>query len=207
MSASLRGGITLTKLIDVGRTIGYVGSVSLSVLEIDRLLSELEQQYQRDKETLLRMRDFAFRHQGVGAPPPSEVWPISGRLTPTRSGIKTDRHIIREFLAGWSGKFTIPDLIAAAERAGKTERALLDPNIWSSTIYWLCQNGLVAVVTPREGKTHGVYRVSVSPQEMLAPKRRPRVNEFPLEKIVAEAIQKIDLLRFGRKELTEFLHR
>lgn len=168
---------------------------------------KLADEHQRDRDALERVKALAGRPGvGSGLPVPQPLqMPLSGRLGPTRSGKKTDRQIIREFLSERTGNYTIADLISAAERGGRKEAAAIDKNVWSSTIYWLVKNGLVAVVEERRGNLPGTYKVAVSRDEMIAPKRKPKKNEFPLQSLVFEGIQRITTKRFGRKELTEFI--
>jgi hypothetical protein len=125
----------------------------------------------------------------------------NGRIRPTREGKKTNRQTIREFLAGWTGDFTIPELIAAARRHEDAEAANISQNVWSSTIFWLCQNRFLEVVKPREGNKPGTYRVIVGRTEMVAPKRRENKHQAPVQGAVLEAIKTFPMPRFSKNDL------
>ena len=180
--------------------------MGLPVQEIDRMLLDLEQQYQRDKETLLRMKEFASRQQGTGRLELAAPVIAMGRIAPTRSGKKTDRQIIREFLAGWTGSFTVPDLIAATDRAGNKEAAEIPQDVWTSTLFWLCQNGLAKVVEPRKGNKPGTYQICVSREELISPRRRQHERGFSVQDIVIKALSAYPKETFAKRELIEFVH-
>src|ERR1035437_6922638 len=64
------------------------------------------------------------------APIESDWTPMSGKIPPIRGGVKTDRQIIREFLAGWTGEFSIQQLVDAAQRHPDSPEAKFDKNFW-----------------------------------------------------------------------------
>ena len=183
----------------------------LSIDEIDRELADLEKRYQQDREDLLRARAYALRsaispQTPSVAPMAASTWtPMSGKIPPIRSGIKTDRQIIREFLAGWTGTFTIKQLIAAAQRHEGSPASKFDQNLWASTIFWLCRNRFVEVVKPREGNKAGKYRVIVSPSELVTPRRRKNSNQSPIQDAVLEAIKHVSTLRFTKNDIIKLV--
>lgn len=187
--------------------------MSLTVSSIEALLVELEENYKRERDALIQARDSLLTAEGIAArfkeirpsPAPQNTGDVAGRLSPTRSGKKTDRAAIREFLAGWSGSFTVDDLRAAAARAANKEVADISKMVWTSTLFWLCQNGLVQVVQPRQGNKPGTYRVAVSRDEILSPKRRQRQGGFSPQALVFEALKSFPMNKFGKKELVEFV--
>jgi hypothetical protein len=177
----------------------------LSVEAIDRELAELERQFKQDRDALLAMRAYALRK--AGQPAPVSDWsPMSGKIPPTRGGEKTDRQIIREFLAGWTGEFTIQQLMDAAQRHPETREASFDKNLWAATIFWLCRNRFLEVVKPREGNKGGTYRVIVSRTELVSPKRRKNTNQDPLQNTVIEAIANLKTARFVKNDVIKLVH-
>jgi hypothetical protein len=180
----------------------------LNVEAIDRELAELERRFQQDREDLLRARAYALRNttqtQPIQIAPQASDWtPMSGKIPPTRSGVKTDRQIIREFLAGWTGDFTIQQLMDAAQRHEGSPASSFNKNLWAATIFWLCQNRFVEVVKPREGNKPGTYRVIVSRTDLVSPKRLKPKRANPLQDIVIETIKELPMQRFKRNDLIE----
>jgi hypothetical protein len=182
----------------------------LSLEQIDRELAELEKRYKQDRDDLLRMRAYVLRHSApeqpvLLTPPPSDWTPMSGKIPPTRSGVRTDRQIIREFLAGWTGDFTIQQLMDAAQRHEGSPAAAFDKNLWSATIFWLCQNRFLDVVKPRQGNKPGTYRIIVSRAELVAPKRRKNKSQSPLQNAVIEAIKMVDKDKFTKNDVVKIV--
>ena len=182
--------------------------MNLTVEAIDLELAALEKRFQQDREDLLRARAYALRNSTSQQPirpalPISDWTPMSGKIPPIRGGVKTDRQIIREFLAGWTGEFTIRQLMDAAQRHEGSPAAAFDKNLWASTLFWLCRNRFVEVVKPRAGNKPGTYRVIVSREDMVSPKRQKTKRVNPLQDIVIEAIKELPIQRFNRNDLIE----
>jgi len=180
--------------------------VNLTVEAIDRELAELEKRFQQDRDDLLRARAYALRQS---TPPPpiqtnpvvSDWTPMSGKIPPIRGGVKTDRQIIREFLAGWTGEFSIQQLVDAAQRHPDSPEAKFDKNLWASTIFWLCRNRFVEVIKPRAGNKPGTYRVIVSRTDLISPRRRKVKWVNPLQDIVIEVIKNLQMQRFVKTDV------
>jgi hypothetical protein len=188
--------------------ISLLCKMNLSVEAIDRELAELEKRFQQDRDDLLRARAYALRNSTASQPiqtaPLVSDWTImSGKIPPTRSGVKTDRQIIREFLAGWTGEFTIQQLMDAAKRHEGSPAAAFDKNLWASTIFWLCRNRFLDVVKPRAGNKGGTYRVIVSRTDMVSPKRRKTNRVNPLQDIVIESIKNLTMPRFNKNDVID----
>ena len=180
--------------------------MNLTVEAIDRELAELEKRFQQDRDDLLRARAYALRNSGAAQPVQPDLivstWtPMSGKIPPIRGGVKTDRQIIREFLAGWTGEFTVKQLIAAAQRHPESPESKFDKNLWASTIFWLCRNRFVEVVKPRMGNKPGTYRVIVSRTDMVSPMRRKQTRVNPLQDIVIDAIKNLKMQRFVKTDV------
>jgi len=191
--------------------------LKLTIQEIDAELEALEKgfekskaQYDHDRETLLRMKEFALRHTyrtDLAEPAAKPTAPICPKVPKTfiSSGKMTDRQAIRDFLSGWNGDFTITDLIEASKKSGHPA-SKISLNVWHSVIYWLYTKAhFVEVVQPRQGNKPGTYRLAVGRNELLAPPRRKLIRGYPLQDIVAEGIKSYPAKRFGRKELTDFV--
>lgn len=183
------------------------------IAEIDRELADLEkrfeegrerlaEEYAKDRDALLSAREYAIR-RATHVPPFSYGISPNGRLSPTRQGKTTDRQLIREFLARWSGDFTISDLVLAAKRSGNAALANIEKNVWPSTMHWLAQNGLVETVERRKGNQPGKYRVRVSPTDMIAPRKQKRRGGSPVQDIVIESIKLMPVVQFRKNELVE----
>jgi len=186
--------------------------VNLTVESIDRELAELEKQFQQDKDDLLRARAYALRKlvpntisEATLSTAPGPL--PNGRIRPTREGIKTDRQIQREFLAGWPGTFTIKELMNAAKRHEGSPEAAFELNDWASTINWLCQNRFVEAVEKRDGKTPGIYRVIVSKADLISPKRRKTDRVNALQDIVIESIKTLSKHRFDKNDVISEVHK
>lgn len=184
--------------------------MALSIEQIDRELAELESRFKQDREDLLRARAYALRNSTPAQlpllPVPSSEWsPMSGKIPPVRSGVKTDRQIIREFLAGWTGTFTIQQLMEAAQRHPGTPEASFDKNLWAATIFWLCQNRFVETTEPRRGNKPGTYRVIVSRTDLVTPRRRKNRNQSPLQDAVLEAIKRVETVKFTKNEIIKMV--
>jgi len=126
---------------------------------------------------------------------------MSGKIPPIRGGVKTDRQIIREFLAGWTGEFSIQQLVDAAQRHPDSPESKFDKNLWASTIFWLCRNRFLEVVKPRAGNKPGTYRVIVSRADLISPRRRKSKQVNPLQDIVIEVIRNIPMQRFSKTDV------
>ena len=180
--------------------------MNLTVETIDRELAELEKRFQQDRDDLLRARAYALRQ--INPPPPvqpipieSDWTPMSVKIPPIRGGVKTDRQIIREFLAGWTGEFSIQQLVDAAQRHPDSPESKFDKNLWASTIFWLCRNRFLEVVKPRAGNKPGTYRVIVSRADLISPRRRKSKQVYPLQDIVIEVIRNIPMQRFSKTDV------
>ena len=184
--------------------------MSLSVGQIDVELAELERRYKQDRDDLLRARAYTLRRETnekttLVPPPPSDWAPMSGKIPPTRSGIKTDRQVIREFLAGWTGDFTIQQLMEAAQRHEGSPAASFDKNLWAATIFWLCRNRFLEVVKPRQGNKPGIYRIIVSRTELVNPKRRRNKSQLPVQSAVLEAIKLVEKDKFTKNDVVKIV--
>ena len=180
--------------------------MNLTVETIDRELAELEKRFKQDREDLLRARAYTLRQTNAPAlvqtPPIVSEWtPMSGKIPPIRGGVKTDRQIIREFLAGWTGEFSIQQLVDAAQRHPDSPEAKFDKNLWASTIFWLCRNRFLEVVKPRAGNKPGTYRVIVSRADLVSPRRRKTKSVNPLQDIVIEVIRNLPMQRFVKTDV------
>lgn len=180
----------------------------LDVESIDKELKELDARYKQDRDDLLRAKAYALRKGGAAQSAMTELvaviseWkPMSGKIPPLREGRKTDRQTIREVLAGWTGDFTIPELIAAAKRHPESDAAKIPQDVWSSTIFWLCQNRFVEVVKPRVGPKPGTYKVIVSRTDMITPRRRKNSDQSPLQDAVLQAIKNLTSVQFSKNDV------
>jgi hypothetical protein len=190
--------------------------VSLSLESIERELVDLERRYQEDRDDLLRAKSaltaYAERKltpavNGAAVVSTSPGPLPDGRIRPTREGVKTDRQIQREFLAGWPGTFSIKDLINAAKRHEGSPAAAFELNDWASTINWLCQNKFLEAVQKREGKKPGIYRVIVSKADLISPKRRKTDRVNALQDIVIESIKSLSKQRFDKNDVISEVHK
>jgi len=186
--------------------------MSLSLETIERELADLEKRYQQDREDLLRAKAYAERKSFPSVTSEATLsttpGPLpNGRIRPTREGVKTDRQIQREFLAGWPGTFSIKDLINAAKRHEGSPAAAYDQNDWASTINWLCQNKFVEAVEKREGKRPGIYRVIVSKADLVSPKRRKTDRVNALQDIVIESVKNLQMHRFNKNDVIREVHK
>lgn len=186
--------------------------MNLTVETIDRELVELEKRFKQDREDLLRARAYTLRQTNAPAlvqtPPIASEWtPMSGKIPPIRSGVKTDRQIIREFLAGWTGEFSIQQLVDAAQRHPDSPEAKFDKNLWASTIFWLCRNRFLEVVKPRAGNKPGTYRVIVSRADLVSPRRRKAKSVNPLQDTVIEVIRNLPMQRFVKTDVVNEVHK
>lgn len=180
--------------------------MDLTIEAIDRELAELDKRYQQDRDDLLRAKAYALRKanspQTIPAATLVSDWtPMSGTIPPIRGGVKTDRQIIREFLAGWTGEFSIQQLVDAAQRHEGSPESKFDKNLWASTLFWLCRNRFVEVVKPRAGNKPGTYRVIVSRTDLISPRRRKSKAVNPLQDIVIEVIKIIPAQRFTKTDV------
>jgi hypothetical protein len=188
-------------------------SFSVNLTEaIDLEIAELEKRFKQDMDDLLRAKAYALRKSVPNITSEATIstttGPLpNGRIRPTRDGIKTDRQIQREFLAGWPGTFTIKDLINAAKRHEGSPAAAFELNDWASTINWLCQNKFVEAVEKREGKTPGIYRVIVSKTDLISPKRRKTDRVNALQDIVIESIKNLSKHRFDKNDVISEVHK
>lgn len=184
----------------------------MTVEQIESELAELEKRYQEDRADLERALAYARRNSAPKAPvllpiPKSEWAPLRGKISPIRGGIKTDRQIIREFLAGWTGTFTIKQLMDAAQRHPDSPAAKFDKNLWAATLFWLCQNRFIEVVEPRRGNIAGTYRIIVSRNDLVTPTRRKNSDQSPLQDAVLEAIKRIDKTRFSKNDIVNVVQK
>ena len=183
--------------------------IDCKLSELDARFASLQKQYAQDRETYIRMRDIVQRESLASgasvAPQERKERPQAPKNAPVAKGEKSTRQVIRDVLAGITGDFTMPSAIAEAGKQGNAVAADLDKNTWSSTLFWLEQNKFLKLVTPRQGKTPGVYRVIVSPEELLNPTKQPIVRGYPLQGIVKEGLNLIPSKRFGRKVFAEFV--
>lgn len=184
--------------------------MAMTVEQIESELAELEKRYQQDRADLERALAYARRNSVPKEPtllpiPKSEWLPLSGKIPPVRNGVKTDRQIIREFLAGWTGTFTIKQLMEAAQRHPDSPAAKFDQNLWAATLFWLCQNRFVEVVKPRQGNKAGTYRIIVSRNDLVTPTRRKNSRQSPLQNAVLESIKNIDKQRFDKNDIVRIV--
>ena len=180
--------------------------MALSLEQIERELAELEKRYQQDRDDLLRAKAYALRNSSQQQPVPetfiASAWtPMSGKIPPIRGGVKTDRQIIREFLSGWTGEFSIQQLVDAAQRHPDSPEAKFDKNLWASTIFWLCRNRFLEVVKARAGNKPGTYRVIVSKTDLISPRRRKSKSVNPIQDTVLEAIKNLPMQRFVKTDV------
>ncbi|MCG3148819.1 MAG: hypothetical protein PCFJNLEI_02267 [Verrucomicrobiae bacterium] len=180
-----------------------IEQINKELATLDKQFEHARKAYEEERSAWLRIKEIALSKQHQTKLPVDPIVIDSIPRTVISSGKSNNRQAIRDFLAGWTGSFTIPQILEAAEKSNHPS-SQLSQNVWSSTVFWLCQTGVLAVVEPRRGNLPGKYRVIVGQNELLTPTKKPIIRGYPLQSIVAESIKHIPQNRFGRNELTEF---
>ncbi len=180
---------------------------------IDRDLAELEAKYQRDKATLLKIRDLVL--QLNGGPPPRasttrQAWTMRGessRRAPIRdrrdpieeiqNEPRTKSDTMRAILLQLDGPFTLRDLEEATMRSPFKLASKLSKQDWTSRVWQFYKQGLVELVSERKGNLPGVYRLKTKD---LNPST-PRTSQFPLQEMVISALKAMKQPQFGRNDV------
>lgn len=189
----------------------------LTVEQIDELLAENERifrdakvRYEQEKAGLFQLR--AVRSGSLSSvQSPAPLPKSAGKRASARDEFPavatlpghpldglSNRDIVRHFILEQDGDFTFKDLLKEASTTPSEKAQTMDRMAWSSALWNFAKQGLLEEVVKRKGNKPAVYRRLT---EDLSPPKNESESEFPLTKMVRDAIGSLNKDAFTRKDI------